>query len=179
MKISAITFGFLISCSFTLLLACSEGDDLPEIREEFLTATINHEKFSVNKLNGVVSCEKIFTNYGTVNLIVKVESREGKGMEFMILNYLGDRNYRIGNRTSIAAGHFSDGWLNYSETNPVGLWSSMEDIYTAGDVPNTFRITEDDGNYIGGTFSFAGYEPVSLTSRNIANGKFNLKILKR
>lgn len=179
MKISAVILGSIISCSFILLLACSEGDDLPEIREEFLTATINHEKFSVNKLNGVVSCEKIFTNYGTVNLIVKVESMEGKGMEFMILNYLGDRNYRIGNRSSIAAGQYSDGWLNYSETNPVGLWSSMEDIQSAGNRANTFRITEDDGNYIGGTFSFAGYEPVSLTSRNITNGKFKLKVLKR
>lgn len=179
MKISAIIFGLLFSCSSILLLACSEDDNLPETREEFLTAIINHEKFSVKKSSGVISCEKIFTNYGTVNLAVKVESMDGKGMEFMIHNYLGDRNYRVRNRTSIAAGHYSEGWLNYSETNPGGLWSSMEDTYLSGEVANILRITEDDGNYVVGTFSFEGYEPNSLTSRNITNGKFMFKIVNR
>lgn len=180
MRSSSIILSLLFFCSLTLLPACSQDENVPEIHEEYLTAIIDGEKFSVNGKNGTFSCEKVFTNYGTVNLTVKISSTAGQEMEFMIYNYYGKRNYPVRDRTYIAANHFNNGsWLNYSEAFPANLWSSMDDSYLTGEVPNLLRVTEDDGNYVAGNFSFEGHELTGLTSRQISNGSFYLKVMRR
>lgn len=83
-------FGFILVA--LSLSGCSKADDNPELQQEYLYSEIDGEEFEVNHLNGMVQCRKLITAFGTVNLSLKVEKSDGKIMEFLILNYSGDKN---------------------------------------------------------------------------------------
>jgi hypothetical protein len=165
-----------ISSTFSLLLlfailsfSCSNDENrLPD--EEFLNATVGHEKFAVNSTSGKTHCEKILTNYGAIDLIVKAESHTGKKIDFRILNYKGKGRYSFGDNP------MNMSWINYSEASPPALWSAPNRIPGQGFITNMMEITEDDGSIIKGSFEFTGYENSQFTWKSVSQGNFNLRV---
>ncbi|MDT0685934.1 hypothetical protein [Autumnicola psychrophila] len=158
------------------LSSCSE-DDSPRIQEEFLSARVNGENFNVDKENGVLSAKKQLSSYGTINLLVRCETHEGKNIEFLVLYYYGEDNYAIGNRSSLTSGDFmNSNWCKYSEASTGQFWSTANDSFFTGSLLNYVEITEDDGSYIAGNFSFEGHDSSGSSFREISEGNFRLKI---
>lgn len=62
------------------------------------------------------------------------------------------------------------------EDNPYGIWSTVNDIFYIGTLPNFVEITSDDGSYITGNFSFEGHEKTGASSKMVSEGKFSLKL---
>ncbi|UJH92165.1 hypothetical protein LZ575_06190 [Antarcticibacterium sp. 1MA-6-2] len=144
--------------SLSLIIGCTKNND-PGVREEFLTAMIDGQELYINSSNGTLKGEKQITPFGTLNLSVKVLSTNGKSIEFLIENYQGKKLYSIGDRTGSVEGNFTNGhWINYAQTVPPELWSSLFDHYVDGELLNYIEITEDDGNYIKGHFSSENYQ---------------------
>lgn len=158
-----------------LLFGCNNDDDMIPIQQEFLSASVDGEEFMVNGPNPIVKCQKRITEFGTINLSVKVETEEGKTIEFLIINYLGNRNYPIGNLNSPENNTLLNGnWMNYTETSPQGFWSTNnKNVIGGGDF---LEITEDDGIYLSGSFSFVATDNVGESLRSVSDGNFKIKI---
>lgn len=168
MKTLSSTFA-LLSLLATLSFACS-NDDQPLPEEEFLTANVNAEKFTVNSANGKLHCEKILADYGAIDLLVKVETHSGKNIEFRILNYQGKGRYSFGDNP------MRKSWINYSEVSPPGIWMALNHLPGPGMIANRMEITEDNGSSVKGNFEFSGYEHSQLSWRSISQGNFNLRV---
>ncbi|HSI71267.1 MAG TPA: hypothetical protein VK941_13610 [Gillisia sp.] len=168
MKILSSTLVLLLFCAL-LNFGCS-NDDSPLLTEEFLTATVGHEKWSVNSTSGKMHCEKILANYGAIDLLVRAESHNGRNIEFRILNYKGKGRYSFGDNP------MSKSWINYSEASPPALWSAPSHLPGQGMITNRMEITDDDGAIIKGNFEFSGYENTQLTWKSVSRGNFNLRV---
>lgn len=165
MRLLTLVLKTLLFSAIMFISGCSENDD-SEGREEFLTALIDGQEFSINKSNGSIKCEKQLTEFGTINLSVKVLSAEGKSIEFLIRNYLGKQLYSIGERTNSVEGNFTNGhYLNYSQPVPQEFWSSVFDNYSDSELQNYIEITEDNGSFISGKFSSENYQAPALCLR--------------
>ncbi len=158
-----------------LLSGCNNDDDMVQIEQEFLKASVDGEEFMVNGSNLIVQCQKLTTEFGSINLKVKVETEEGKTIEFLVLNYNGKRYYPIGNPTpSLDNTFLNRNWMNYAETSPQGFWSTNhKNMIGDGDF---LEITEDDGIYLSGSFSFVALDAVGASWRSVSDGNFKIKI---
>lgn len=160
-----------------LLTGCSDDDNAILIQDEYLITKVNGENFNADPQNGLLFAQKQITSNGTITLLAKVENEEGKIIEFRILNYLGKRNYPIGNRQFLEQGSFVNGNLcNYMENNSSGIWSTENDIFHTGTLPNFVEITSDEGSYIKGNFSFEAHEKTGASAKMVSEGKFSLKV---
>ncbi|WP_424495312.1 hypothetical protein [Salinimicrobium sp. GXAS 041] len=169
---------FITACYFVLLSlnSCSEDEDVVT-REEFLSAQINENNFNVSRQNGILRAEKQLSSYGTINLLVSGENYEGKSIEFLVLYYNGEKTYTIGNRPFLTPGSFlNTNWCKYSEHDSDELWSTINEFFYTGLLSNYVEITEDDGSYITGNFSFEGHNSAGSSSRLISDGNFRLKV---
>lgn len=169
----------LITLLFTIisLTGCSSDDTVLPVQEEYLTARINGENFNVGSQNGLMLAEKQLTPFGSINLFAKINTVDGKTIEFKVFNYVGKNRYPIGKRQFPEFSNPINGnWCNYSEVNPSGHWSTVNDLFSSGDSPNYVEITADDGAYIAGNLSFEGFEVSGASSKRISEGKFWLKM---
>ncbi|QCY69466.1 hypothetical protein FHG64_08720 [Antarcticibacterium flavum] len=132
MKTLSATPCLLLICA-TLLFACSD-DHEALYDEQFLTANINAEKYTVNSTSGKVHCEKILANYGAIDLLVKVESHSGKNIEFRILNYKGKGLYSFGDNP------MNKSWISYSEASPPGNWTAPYRVPGLGISPIVWKL---------------------------------------
>lgn len=154
---------------------CSNDNNVVSAQEEFVKAKVNGADYLV-KSSDIIECKKILTNYGSMSLTVKVENEEGNIMEFLILNYSGANVYPIGEKTYFLGGSGVDGnWMKYSETYPqLGIWITNKNIHLNNRAH--FEITNDNGNYLSGTFSFDAEDVNGETLRSISDGKFLFEI---
>lgn len=174
MKNLLLNFALAFS-GMILLSGCNNDDDTAQIQQEFLTASVDGEEFMVEGSNAPIKCQKLVTEFGSINLSVKVETEEGNTIEFLVLNYKGKGPYTIGNLTSTFEGTFLNGnWMNYAETSPEGFWSTNnKELISDTDF---LEITGDNGNYLSGSFSFVALDDVGESLRSVSNGNFKIKI---
>ncbi len=163
-------------CILSLLIAgCSKEDNLPEIQEEILTATVDGEPYRIENSNSFIECRKHLTEYGSINLSVKASTAEGKTVEFLILNYRGANIYLIGNRTYLNENSFVNGnWINYSEALQQEVWSTTRNEYVSNGA--FIEIINDNGNFLSGNFSFRAQNMVGESIRTISDGNFSVAI---
>lgn len=77
------------------------------------------------KSSDIIECKKFITNYGSINLAVKVRNEEGRIMECLILNYRGAKVCLSGNSNNLVGGSAVSGnWMKYAETYPLDVWST-------------------------------------------------------
>lgn len=172
------TISLILLFTLFLITGCSDDDNAILIQEEYLITKVNGENFNADLQNGQLFAQKQISSHGAISLLAKVKNDEGKTIEFRILNYLGQRSYPIGNRQFLEQGSFVNGNLcNYIEDNPSGIWSTENDIFYTGTLPNFIEITSDDGSYITGNFSFEGHEKTGVSSKMVSEGKFSLKLI--
>lgn len=172
-----IKFNAILLFMLLLLTGCSSDDNVLQIQEEFLSARVNSENFDVETQNGLFFAQKQIASNGAITLLAKIKTDEGKTIEFRILNYFGERSYPLGNRQFLEQGSFVNGnWSKYIEDEPSSIWSTENDSFYTGVLPNTIEITLDDGSYIAGNFSFEGYDRTGASSKMISEGKFNLRV---
>ncbi len=146
-----------------------------QIEQEFLRASVDGEEFMVNGSNPMIKCQKFITEVGSINLLVKVETEEGKTIEFLVQNYNGKRNYPIEKYNPFIDNIFLNGnRMNYSETSPLGFWSTNHK--NAIDNGDFLEITDDDGIYLSGSFSFVAMDDVGASWRSVSDGNFKIKI---
>lgn len=121
-----LLLNFALALSWIILLSgCNNDDDTAHIQQEFLKASVDGKEFKVEGSNALFNCKKLVTEFGSINLSVKVETEEGNTIEFLVLNYKGQGPYPIGNLTSSFEGTFLNGnWMNYAETSLEGFWST-------------------------------------------------------
>lgn len=165
----------LIVIGVLIFPGCSSDDSNAEIQEEFLTAKINGEDYLVGSSNSIIECKKRLTEYGSINLAVKARTEEGKIIEFLILNYRGANMYLIGNRTYSTGYSFLNGnWMEYSETLPLGVWSTRKNEYISDRA--FVEITTDNGSVVTGTFAFNAQDEVGESIRSVSDGNFSIEI---
>lgn len=117
---------------------------------------------------------KFFTNFGSVNLSVKVETEEGKIIEFLILNYNSEKVYPIGNLNyTYGNSFFFRNWMNYSGISTEGIWSTIN--YRNLDSENCVKITGEDVNWVIGSFSFVAQESAGESNKDCFRRKFKAK----
>ena len=162
-KIKLLKFLFL-----GLLLSGCSGDDLAE-DDNYFSAEIEGEQLLVNEYSGNMKSEKRISDFGTVDFLVKVESEEGRSIEFLIHNYTGIRTYSIGE------GYYNDSWIRYSQIEPAGSWNASKAPANTSAYYNSIDITEDTGEIIRGQFTFQGRDSASGTMKTVTEGDFNLK----
>ncbi|WP_081210549.1 hypothetical protein [Salegentibacter sediminis] len=146
-----------------LLVGCNSDDSLQLMdEEEFLTAKIDGVNLSVQGLDGLISCQKYLNHNGSMDLLLKVETTNGEGIEFRLANYLGNHAYVL------SSNNFQDSWIMYRHTN--GEWLNIK-----GNSQDLIEILEDDGNYLTGRFSFQGHNGTYLSQKHISEGNFKVK----
>lgn len=167
MKTLFLSFALAISASI-LFSGCNNDDDMTQIDQEFLTAFVDGEEFMVDGSKTLVECQKMVTEFGTINISVKVETEEGKSIEFLVLNYYGPGIYPVGNNL------LNGNWMNYTEPIPEGFWSTRNNIM--GSDKDFLDIRQDDGSYLRGAFSFEAFDEIGTSLRRVSDGNFNIKI---
>lgn len=151
-----------------ILSGCNNDEGITQ--QEFLSASVDGEKIMVEGSNPLVKCQKRITEYGAINLSVKVQTEAGKSIEFSVLNYNGVRIYPVGTTSSFG----NTNWMNYAETYPEGFWSTKnKNLISDSDF---LEITGDDGIYLSGSFSFVAFDNVGTSLRSVSEGKFKIKI---
>jgi len=163
------TFSKLLTYVFlgVLLSGCS-GDDLGG-EDDFFSADIEGEFFEVNQLTGSMESEKRISDYGAIDLSVKVISENGKTIEFLIQNYDGQKNYNIGKSM------YDDSWISYTQLTPAGNWKANRGSANYSVHPNEIKITDDTGEALTGAFTFQGRDAVSGTLMIIKEGNFRIR----
>lgn len=135
----------------------------------------NCGSYLVGSSGSIIECKKRLTEFGSINLAVKAKTAEGKIIEFLILNYRGANMYNIGNRTYSTGYSFLNGnWMKYSETLPIGVWSTTKNEYISDRA--FIKITNDNGTYLTGTFSFNAQDEIGESIRSVSDGNFSLEI---
>lgn len=167
MKTLFLSFALALSASI-LFSGCNNDDDVNQIEQEFLAAFVDGEEFVIDGSNTLVECKKMITEFGSINLSVKVETEEGKTIEFLVLNYNGTGVYPIGNSL------INENWINYTEPIPDGFWSTRNNIIRSD--LDFLEITQDDGSYLSGGFSFVAFDDIGTSLRTVSDGNFNIKI---
>lgn len=148
-----------------LIFGCS-GDDLEE--ENYFSAQIDGEKFEVTEYSGIMESDKRISDFGTVDLFVKMESQEGKVIEFLILNYNGKREYSIGK------GYYNESWMKYSQIEPAGSWNANRKSVNLHSFHNKIQIMDDNGKKISGQFTFQGHDESSGSLKTVTEGEFKI-----
>lgn len=151
-----------------LLVSGCSGDDLA-VEKNYFSADIEGEQLMVDEFSGLMTGEKRISDFGTIDLFVKMESDEGRAIEFLIHNYGGKNSYSIGK------GVYNDSWIKYSQIEPVGSWNANKATGNMSLYPNSIEITDDTGEIISGHFTFQGRDSASGTMRTVTNGDFNLR----
>ena len=169
MKTLFLSFALAISASI-LFSGCNNDDDMTQIDQEFLTAFVDGEEFVVDGSKTLLECQKMVTEFGSINLSVKVETEEGKTIEFLVFNYYGPGIYPIGNNP------LNGSWMKYTEPVPEGFWSTRNNMM--GSDIDFLEITQDDGSYLSGGFSFVAFDDIGTSLRTVSDGSFKIKIDK-
>lgn len=170
-------FGFILGFFIFCFPGCNTADDISELQQEYLYAEIDGEQLAVDNTNGIVRCQKLLSDYGTVNLSLKVERLDGKVMELLILNYSGKKNYPI-EIPNISNGESYENmnWMNYAEMPEGSFWSTRYNKSFNLENPDYIEITEDNGMYLKGRFSFVGHSADGTSILSVTNGDFNVEL---
>ncbi len=123
-KVSQMKKSLVLLTLLILALSCSSDDDVLS-EDVYFKADVDGESFEVNEFSGLISTEKRMTTIGTVDLAVKVESTQGKSIEFVIMNYNGKNSYSLGD------GFYNENWIKYSQASPLGSWGSVKILVPA------------------------------------------------
>lgn len=156
-KITILLFATL------LWVSCASNDDNPDGSEggEFLTAKVNGTNFSSFE-------DSIGASIGTGGagdvLAVQGSNTGGDYIRINLTSYTGIGTYTIGNSiTNVSS-------IAYGSVTPLGAWTSTFDIGNG-----SVEITDDNSDFVEGTFSFTGINNSDNTTKNVTEGKFKAK----
>lgn len=156
-----LQFG-LVLLSSLILVSCSTDDEAPVQVEEFLGAKLDGVDFLLKE----VKCTRIINDRGTIDLWITSSSDNGEILEFLVYDYYGVNSYLVGDD------YLNQNWISYSQTNPEGHWKATKNHHQR----NIIEILEDDGDFIKGRFSFEGYNEADLSTMQISDGNFNVRV---
>jgi len=151
------------------LIGCSKDDSVNELNDEFLTAQVDGADWSINKSTGIISCEKIITSRGVINLLIKARSVNGDYMELYIDNYVGKRAYTFGDNI------LNDNKMSFSQYENGNSWNVLINP-NRDKTLNNLEVLDDNGKYLKGSFNFEGTNMKDMSIKKFQNGNFNFKI---
>jgi hypothetical protein len=165
---SVYLFSLLIFITFS---SCNQDDevlsDFPG--DEYMTAKIDGEVFSINKQQGNLITAKFIETSGLINLHVSANSLEGETLEFLISDYTGPATYLVRDIFS------NNNELKYKHTQ--GEW--VPSFEGEENNPNQITVLEDGGNFVKGTFHFEGHNMSDGSVKIISEGKFQVGIVPK
>ena len=143
-----------------IISSCSSNDDTSDILAQsdfFLTA----------KIDGVdYVSDFVFVSALADETDIYIISSVG---EFSSIGLTLESPISTGTFTPTAEGATV---LFYQETDPFVIWGASEDAGSG-----TITITENNANYIEGTFSFTGVNPADNTTKVVTQGAFKAEKL--
>lgn len=172
----AYIFWLLLGCFSLSLSGCSEADDSLNLQQEYLFAEIDGAEFSGDHTNGETTCQKVLTPHGTINLSYKMRRFDGKRIEFLIQNYSGSKRYLIKIPDILNATNSSINWINYVEGPEESSWSTRYNKNLNPEIPDYIEVTEDNGKFLKGHFSFEGHNAEGTSSLSVTNGDFTVML---
>jgi len=154
----------------TTLIGCSNNDDLDNnLNEEFLTARIDGAEWNVKKEEGIISCKKIMTSRGVVNLLIKAIDANGNEIELYVDNYIGNRTYVFGDNI------LNTNRMNFKQKDNGHSWGVITNL--SRDISlNKLEVLNDDGLYLKGSFNFEGVNMLDMSSKSFQDGHFSFRL---
>tara|TARA_Y100000815_G_scaffold275231_1_gene312313 strand:+ start:23827 stop:24282 length:456 start_codon:yes stop_codon:yes gene_type:complete len=144
-----------------MIFGCHKKDELEFLEDEYFYATVNdEEEFIVYRISDTdISSEVRRSEDNTPRLEIRGYNRDNEHQEvrFYIKNYKGSGIYNIPDDVEAFVYFHKTGYLRYdSESGRI-------------------HVTEDNGEYISGTFTFSATHFPDLV-RNYTGGEFKVKI---
>ena len=153
----------------TTLIGCSNDDSSNNLNDEFLTAQVDGAEWNVKKAEGVISCKKILTSRGVVNLVIKATAVNGDYMEMYIDNYVGKHSYAFGDNIL----NFNK--MRFRQNDNGSSWDVINNP-SRDIIINRLEISDDDGLYLKGSFNFEGINMLDMSTKSFQNGSFNFRV---
>lgn len=173
---------YFVLCLALVATACSSDDDNPENDPnnnnqgggggEFFTAKVDGVDFAASTDPATLIGGTKATGNGMTIVTGQGSTNTGDFINFSITGYNGPGSY------ATADNMMNPNQIQYGKLNgqSADVWASNLATAAAGIPAGEIVITVDADGVVEGTFTFTGYNPADMTTKDITQGSFKFNV---